>query len=349
VKAVVMDRVGPADALYWTEVPDSTPRRDECVVRVDACGACWHDVLVRSGVRTHGTEFPVILGHEVVGDIVAVGNEVTEFAVGDRVVTVQRERVCGACAECRSGRETRCAKQRFLGDLGLNGGYAEFVAISEASLVRVPDTLDSIDVAIAACVVGTQLNALRDIARLRIGETVLITGAGGGVGLHAVQLAAAMGARVIGLTSSAAKAPTVAAAGAHETVVYERGADFTAQVLDVTEGRGCDVVLENVGSAIFASSQRCVAPHGRFVIVGEISQQPVSVDLQDWRTRDFHLKVATSTSRAQLRDVLDLVALGHVTPSVERVMPTSQAAEAHRLMEAGAVTGRLLLVPDSGN
>jgi acryloyl-coenzyme A reductase len=342
-----MEAIGTADGLRWTDVPDSRPRRDECVIRVEACGACWHDVLVRSGVRTHGTEFPVILGHEVVGEIVEIGDEVTEFAVGDRVVTVQRERVCGACDECRSGRETRCARQRFLGDLGLNGGYAELVAIAESSLVKVPDSITSPDVAIAACVVGTQLNALRDVAHLQIGQSILITGAGGGVGLHAVQLARSMGAFVVGLTSSAAKADSIKQAGAHEVVAFERGTDFSAQVKAVTGGRGVDVVLENVGSAIFSSSVACLAPYGQIVLIGEITQRPVEINLQDWRMRDLRMVVATSTSRRQLKDVLNMVALGLVRPVVDRTMPMSEAAEAHRLMEAGSVTGRLLLVPDA--
>jgi len=347
MRAVVMEAIGPADGLQWATAPEPRPRRDECVVRVEACGACWHDVLVRSGVRTVGTLFPVILGHEVVGEVVEIGDEVTEFALGDRVVTVQRERVCGACDECRSGRETKCARQRFLGDLGLNGGYAELVAISEASLVKVPDSVTSPDVAIAACVVGTQLNALRDVARLQIGQSILITGAGGGVGLHAVQLARSMGAYVIGLTSAESKADSIKQAGAHEVVVFGRGTDFSPQVRAATGGRGVDVVLENVGSAIFESSVRCIAPHGQIVLIGEITQAPVTISLQDWRNRDLHLQVATSTSRRQLKDVLDLVALGLVNPVVDRTMPMSEAAEAHRLMEAGAVTGRLLLVPDA--
>jgi acryloyl-coenzyme A reductase len=347
MRAVVMEDRGPADGLTWTQVADPRPRRDECVIRVDACGVCWHDVLVRSGVRTAGTEFPVILGHEVVGEIVAVGDEVADFSVGDRVVTVQREYVCGSCDDCRSGFESKCTKQRFLGDLGLNGGYAELGAITEASLVRVPPKIESLDVAIAACVVGTQLNALRDVAVLRVGETVLITGAGGGVGLHAVELARAMGAYVIGVTSAAAKADAITKAGAHETVVFERGSDFSSQVLEITDGRGCDVVLENVGSAIFESSARCVAKHGRVVLVGEVTQRPVEFSLQEWRNKDARLLAATSTSRRQLREVLNLVALGLVSPVVERTMPMSQAAEAHRLIEAGAVTGRLLLVPDA--
>ena len=341
-----MEAIGPADGLRWTSAPEPRPRRDECVVRVEACGACWHDVLVRSGVRTQGTLFPVILGHEVVGEVVETGDEVTEFAMGDRVVTVQRERVCGACDECRSGRETKCARQRFLGDLGLNGGYAELAAISEASLVKVPASVTSPDVAIAACVVGTQLNALRDVAHLQIGQSILITGAGGGVGLHAVQLARSMGAYVVGLTSAASKADSIKQAGAHEVVVYGRGSDFSPAVRDATAGRGVDVVLENVGSAIFESSVRCIAPHGQIVLIGEITQAPVTISLQDWRNRDLHLQVATSTSRRQLRDVLNLVALGLVNPVVDRTMPMSEAAEAHRLMESSDHIGKIVLSVD---
>jgi D-arabinose 1-dehydrogenase-like Zn-dependent alcohol dehydrogenase len=313
---------------------------------VQACGACWHDVLVRSGASTEGTEFPVILGHEVVGVVAAVGDEVTEFSVGDRVVTVQREYVCGACRECRSGYEAKCPKKRFLGDLGLNGGYAELVAISEPSLVRVPAGVEELSVAVAACVIGTQLNALRDVANLQIGETVLVTGAGGGIGIHAVQLARMMGARVIGVTSSAGKAAAISAAGAHEVVVYERGADFSSRVLEVTDGRGCDVILENVGSALFESSLKCAAKHSRFVLVGDIAMQPVKLHLRDLRRQSVTIMGASSTSRAQLQDVMGLVQRGLVEPLVERTLPMSAAAQAHHLIEAGAVTGRLLLVPD---
>jgi acryloyl-coenzyme A reductase len=346
MKAVVMAERGPAELLAWTEVAEPVARRDECVVRVQACGACWHDVLVRSGGSIDGTEFPVILGHEVVGVVAAVGDDVTEFAIGDRVVTVQREYVCGACRECRSGYEAKCAKKRFLGDVGLNGGYAELVAISESSLVRVPAGVEELSVAIAACVIGTQLNALRDVANLQIGETVLITGAGGGIGIHAVQLARTMGARVIGLTSSPGKAAAIAAAGAHEVVVFDRGADFSSQVLEVTDGSGCDVILENVGSALFESSLKCAAKHSRFVLVGDIAMQPVKLHLRDLRRQAVTIMGASSTSRAQLEDVMELVQRGLVAPLVERTLPMSAAAEAHRLIEAGAVTGRLLLVPD---
>lgn len=346
MKAVVAAQPGAAGNLRWTEAPEPTIGPADCLVRVEACGVCMHDVLVRNGSRTKRVEFPVIPGHEVVGCVESVGDDVSEFAKGDRVVTVQREYVCGACRDCRSGHETKCSRQRFLGDVGLNGGYSELVRIAESSLVHVPLRVSTRAVAVASCVLGTELNAVRDVAGVRLGETVLVTGAGGGVGLHAVQLARVMGARVIAVTTSIGKRDVILEAGANEVVVSERGADFSRAVSDLTDGCGCDVVIENVGSAIFASSIKCAARYGRFVLVGEVVRREVSIDLRDLRDRAIRILTASSTSRNQLVDVIGLISSGLVRPFIERELPMSAAAEAHRQVEAGAATGRILLTPD---
>jgi acryloyl-coenzyme A reductase len=349
MKAVVAHKTGPPEVMRWTDVPPPTPRFDECLIQVEACGACMHEVLVRRGDRPQGAGFPLIPGHEVVGEIVVVGAEVTDFVVGDRVVTNQRQRVCGKCRECRLGRETRCARKVFLGDTGLNGGYAELVAVSDGSLVKVPPGLDSPAVAIASCAIGTQLNALRDVARLELGETVLVTGAGGGVGLHAIQLAKVAGARVIAQTTSPGKVGAVRAAGADEVLLVRRGEDYADEVMAATGGRGCDVVLENVGAVSFTSSVRAVALHGRLVLVGEVQRTPPSIqaDLLGWRARDITIRSAASTTKRQLEDVLNLVERGLVTPVVTDTLPMSQAPRAHEILEGGSATGRILLIPET--
>lgn len=351
MKAVVADHPGGPDVLQWTEVPVPEVAADECLVRVEACGACMHEVLVRRGDKKVGVKFPVIPGHEVVGVVTAVGDDVEDFAIGDRVVTSQRQRVCGKCRECRYGRESRCAKMTFLGDVGLNGGYAEFVSISDGSLVRLPPSVTSNAVAVAACGIGTQLNALRDVAQLRIGETVLVTGAGGGVGLHAVQLARAFGARVLGQTTSAEKVEAVRAAGAHEVVLSDRGADFSGEVARLTSQQGCDVVLENVGSPSFPFAVQSLAMHGRLVIVGEVKQNPPAVEahLTQWRARDLTIRGAASTTRKQVEEVVTLVERGLVVPTVTQTLPMSEAGKAHQMLEDGSVTGRLLLIPDNAS
>jgi NADPH:quinone reductase-like Zn-dependent oxidoreductase len=237
----------------------------------------------------------------------------------------------------------------FLGDIGLNGGYAELVAVSDGSLVKVPAGLTSPDVAVASCAIGTVLNALRDVAHLELGETVLVTGAGGGIGLHAIQLAKASGARVVAQTTSPGKVDAVKEAGADEIVLVERGVDYAKNVMDVTGGKGCDVVLENVGAASFVSSVNTVGLHGRLVLIGEVQKTPppVVADLVGWRGRDISILSAASTTKRQLEDVLTLMERGVVTPVVTDTLPMSEAPRAHEILESGSVTGRILLVPDT--
>ncbi|WP_067464562.1 alcohol dehydrogenase catalytic domain-containing protein [Actinomadura macra] len=349
MKAVVALQTGPPSVMKWTDAEPPSPAPDECVVRVEACGACMHEVLVRRGDRAQGTGFPIIPGHEVVGEVVEVGAAVADFAVGDRVVANQRQRVCGKCRECRSGRETRCPRKVFLGDIGLNGGYAELVAVSDGSLVKVPPGITSPDVAVASCAIGTQLNALRDVAHLELGETVLVTGAGGGVGLSAIQLAKASGARVVAQTTSRTKVEAIQEAGADEIVLVERGVDYSKDVLEVTDGRGCDIVLENVGAVSFLSSVKTLALHGRLVLVGEVQKvpPPVEVDLVGWRGRDISIRSAASTTRRQLEDVLTLMERGLVRPVVTETLAMSEAPRAHEILESGSATGRILLIPDA--
>jgi acryloyl-coenzyme A reductase len=349
VKAIVAARPGSASELVWTEVPEPLPGPLDCLIKVEACGVCMHDVLVRTARRQAGVDFPVILGHEVIGTVVRVGSLVTNIAVGQRVVTVQREFVCGECRECRSGHESKCASRRFLGDSGLNGGYAELVRISAASIVSVPGSSPSPDLAVAACTIGTGLNAIRDVGNLRLGESVLITGAGGGVGLHAVQLARAAGALVIAVTSAQVKADVIKAAGADRVLVAARGTDFSKQVDDATKGRGCDLVIENVGSSTLPFSIRSVTNFGRVVLVGEMAWRPVDLDLVDLRARNVALFSASGTSRAQLQDVMELIERRLVRPCVDVRLPMQEAARAHELIESGQVAGRILLCNEDSN
>ena len=196
MKAVVVNKAGGLDALTYTDIPDPQPQGHELVLKVHSCGVCFHDVLTRNGTLKAGVSLPCVLGHEVAGTVLELGAQVKGFKVGDRVATTQRSYICGHCRFCRSGFEPLCAQRIFLGDVGLVGGYAQYLAISADCIAHVPDGVDLDHAAVAACAVGTVLNAVRDVGRVQMGETVLITGAGGGLGLHAIQLARLAGARV---------------------------------------------------------------------------------------------------------------------------------------------------------
>lgn len=333
MRALVVREPGPPSALQLEDVTTRLPGRREVRIAVMACGVCFHDVVTRNGAFRKEVVMPVIPGHEIAGVIEAVGADVVEFAVGDRVATTTHNHVCGRCRFCRSGRETSCEEGAFLGDAGLNGGYAELVCVDADAAVGLREDITFEDAAIAACAIGTELNAIRDVGGVRIGERVLVTGAGGGIGLHGIQIARLSGAFVLGLTTSADKAKSIREGGADEVIVASKGEDFSSAVRRVTDGRGVDVVIDNVGSPVFPSVRKSVSDGGRIVLVGQVNGDFVSMSPAQLFLRDTSLLSAKGVSRAQLIDVLDLIARRKVRPMVSEVFALESGAMAHALVE----------------
>ena len=346
MKAVVVNKAGGLDALTYTDIPDPQPQWHELVVKVHSCGVCFHDVLTRNGTLKAGVRLPCVLGHEVAGTVVELGAQVKGFKLGDRVATTQRSYICGHCRFCRSGFEPLCAQRVFLGDVGLVGGYAQYLAISSDCIAQVPDGVDLDHAAVAACAVGTVLNAVRDVGRVQMGETVLITGAGGGLGLHAIQLARLAGARVLAQTTSADKVELIRKMGAHEVVLHKRGEPFAPLVRDMTQGQGADVIIDNVGTVLFEDMRKSLAIQGRWLMIGQLTGDFVPFNPAQFFLKNQSLLSVTSTSRSQLEDVLTLMQRGQVTPVIERKLPLIEAAQAHQAVEAGRTTGRWLLSPN---
>lgn len=345
MRAMVVTSPGDADALVLTDVPMPELRPNDIRIKVEACGVCFHDVVTRNGVLKRGILMPVIPGHEISGIVESVGPLVRDFKAGDRVCTVQRRHICGHCKYCRSGRETSCDEREFLGDWGLNGGYAEYVCVEEDNVAHVPDGIPLDEASVVACVIGTELNAVRDVAQVRPGDRVLVTGAGGGLGIHGIQLARASGAFTIGLTTTESKAQLIRDAGAHEVVIAGRNEDFSHAVKALTDGEGVDVVIDNVGSPLFQPTRKSLAMGGRWIFVGQLTGDFVQLNPAQLFMRDISIRSVKSTSLAQLRDCLRMVALGQVRPVITDRLPLEMAAEAHRMVESGRSTGRILLMP----
>jgi acryloyl-coenzyme A reductase len=349
MRAIVQSCTGGPEVLELREVPEPEMRPTDVLIRVGTCGVCYHDVVVRNGTFRLNVDMPLITGHEVSGIVEKVGSLVRRFQPGDRVCTVQRRSVCGQCRECRSGHEAACRNQEFMGDAGLNGGYAELVAVSEDCVAHVPPSVDLTEAAIVACAVGTVLNAIRDVGQVKLGETVLITGANGGLGVHAIQIARASGAHVIAITSQEAKVPTLTALGAHEVVVTPHGTDFSSKVRALTDGEGVNVAIDCVGSSVFDSIRRSMARHGRWVLVGALSGEKVPFNPAQLFLNAISMLSAVSCSRHQLEDALTLVARGLVRPQIGSVLPLEKAAEAHAILEQQRPTGRIVLRPNIDN
>lgn len=345
MRAVVALRSGPPEVLQVADVASREPRPREVRIAVAACGVCFHDVVVRNGTFRRGVEMPVILGHEVAGTVERIGSKVRGLRRGDLVCTTTHSHVCGDCRHCLSGHETSCPDRVFLGDAGLNGGYAELVCVDADAVQKVPAGVAVEEASIVACSIGTELNAVRDVGRVTLGERVLVTGAGGGLGLHGVQLAHLAGAFTIAVTTTASKAACIRAAGADEVIVVERGASFSDSVRRVTDDRGVDVAIDNVGSPVFEAVRRSMADCGRIVLVGQVTGDFLSINPAQLFLRNVSVLSAKGVSRTQLSDALDLVTRRRIKPVVEDVLRLGDAGKAHRRVEAGAATGRLVLCP----
>lgn len=341
MKAVVLREFGGPDNLELSELPDPEPGPGEVLLRVRACGVCYHDVIARRGDL--GGRTPFVLGHEVVGEVIEVGEGVRGWRVGDRAATLQRMS-CGDCVHCRSARNSLCrVDRRFFGE-EIQGGYAPLMTAPVLGLCHVPGTLSWPDAAIACCTTGTAVHVCRTRGRVERGETVLVTGASGGVGLQAVQLCAHDGANVVAVTSSEAKVRAIRAAGAHHIVVAP-DLDFAHEVKRITRGTGVDLAIEIVGSATFKQTLRCMAPGGRVVVVGNLDTGTFDLNPGLVIVKELEILGSYATTRDELAVALDLMAHGYVRSCVTEVVPLAEAARIHSRLENREIAGRVVLVP----
>lgn len=322
--------------------PVPEPTADQLLVRVAACGICGHDVLARKGLLA--AKPGQVLGHEIAGRVEAVGPAGDTSWVGRRVALVQRF-PCGTCAECVAGHTNTCrGGPGFYGE-DLPGGYAEYVLAGPLNAVALPDTIDDVSGAILSCALGTGLHALRR-TRTAAGDVVLVTGASGGVGVHTVRIAAALGAAVIAVTSSESKKQALLDSGAHAVVTVAEGAPAVrAAAADLGRPRGADVAIETTGTPTFGLSLKALAPHGRLAVVGNTDPGAVEVHLGLLIVKELEIVGSAHANRRELLDVVDLVSSGQVTPVPPRVWSLDDVAAAHAAVESGALVGRAVVRP----
>jgi D-arabinose 1-dehydrogenase-like Zn-dependent alcohol dehydrogenase len=342
MRALIVEKPGTPPVLSVVQAPDPVPGPGEALVQVAACGFCHHDLLVMKGVLRRGVKPRLILGHEVAGTVVQLGEGVSTLRAGDRVVSILTN-ACGSCDRCGRGREHRCRLGEGIGH-GRDGGFAEYLAVSEHSLVSVPEGVDLTSASLFACPMGVALQAVQQVARVRPGETVVVTGAGGGLGVHAVQIGAALEGQVMAVTSSPEKEGRLTELGASQ-VLETAPLDFDEMVLALTEDEGAGVVIDTVGSALFPATWRSLGQYGRLVLLGEVAGGPVSLDLAEIIFRDARILGSSGVSRALVQQVADMVVRGVLKPVVSQSLPLEQAATAFDLLSSRSVLGRLVLLP----
>jgi D-arabinose 1-dehydrogenase-like Zn-dependent alcohol dehydrogenase len=337
VNALVLDRPGPPDAFHWRAVSDPEPKGSEVVVDVRASGVCHHDVLARQGAFAR-TTWPAVLGHEVAGTVRAVGPAVSALREGDRVV-VATIWSCGDCAECRGGHDQLCRHGRGVFGETVHGGYADRLLAPEHALLRVPDALSYAEAAVIPCALGTAYRAVSGLG-LAADEPLVITGAGGGVGLHAIVVAAALGLRAIAVTGSPAKEPALRAAGAADVVVRTKGG-YARQVRQLVPD-GVAAVIDPTSAAL-ADSLRCLRRRGRVVIVGNVGGAVTAIEPALMIMKELGVVTSRGASRRQLELLLGLAATGTMRPVLASPRPAEDIPELHRAIERRDATGKLVV------
>ena len=296
-----------------------------------------------AGVLRRGVAPAVVLGHEISGVVEETGSQVTSLNPGDHVASILTE-ACGHCDRCNAGREHRCRNGQGIGH-GRDGGFAEFTALSEHSLVKLPDGLEPVSSSLLACPVGVAIHAVQVTAQVKPGQTVVVTGAGGGLGSHAVQAASALEAHVIAVSSSPDKEAALLELGASEVLV-EGELDFAELVMALTGDKGADVVIDTVGSALYPSTLTSLAQYGRLVLLGEIVGKNIDLNLAEIIFRDTTILGTSGVSRAMIEQAASMVLDGKIRPVVSAELPLEQAEEGYRLITERKSMGRIVLIPN---
>ena len=346
MKAIVFSEQGSVEVLRYTDVPKPVLDTDEVLINVKACAVNYLDLHARRNrpeiaAKLSQGDTPHILGSDIAGTIAEVGAAVDSITVGDRVVLAPCI-PCGACSDCHRGDENLCDTQVLIG-FQTNGGYAEYVKAPAINAIQIPETLSFVNAAVMPIAYLTAWHMLTVRAQLRPGEDVLILGVGGGVGSAGLQIAKLSGARVFATASSDEKLARARKMGADVTINY-KDTDFSEAVLDVTDGRGVDVVLEHVGAATWEQSIASLAKNGRLVSCGVTTGNIGEINIRRLYQKQITIMGSALGTVTELRTLVNLAGLRKLEPIIDRTLPLDRADEAHLLLENRKNFGKVVLV-----
>ncbi|MCZ6640779.1 MAG: NADPH:quinone oxidoreductase family protein [Gammaproteobacteria bacterium] len=322
MKAVLCKAFGPPESLVLEQVTPPVPARNEVLVNVHSSALNFPDVLMLEGKYQSQPPFPFSPGGEISGTIVATGEEVSGFQVGDAVFA----------------------------SVGY-GGFAEQITVNEQALRVKPERMSFEQAAGISTTYGTSYYALKQRASLQPDENLLVLGAGGGVGISAVELGKVLGARVIAAASSTEKLQAAKKAGADELIDYSDG-ELKDKVKELTGGKGADVIYDPVGGALFDQCMRCINWYGRVLVIGfaagDIPRLPTNLVLLKscqvvgvyygaWSAR------SVDESSANFKEILELFEQGKIDPLVGKVYPLEQYADALRCLSERQAIGKVVV------
>jgi 2-desacetyl-2-hydroxyethyl bacteriochlorophyllide A dehydrogenase len=339
MKAMVLESYN-AD-LKLSSLPEPEPGPGDIVVKVRACGMCQTDIKLVSGQLGPSIKLPRVPGHEVAGEIVALGKNVRGLTLGDKGVAFHII-PCGNCELCLIGRENLCTSIRRIG-FELSGGFAEYLAMPAANFCSFEVEIPFDRMAILPDAVATPYHALERLARLGMGNSVLIIGLGG-LGIHAAQIALKMGANVLAADVNEAAIELAKSFGV-EWTTNPLKEDSQKKVKDFTRGRGVDVVLDGVGrKESVAWAMGCLKKGGHYFSLGYDPVNPVCFNMLDVHNNEWTIHGIKATTRQELREVVSIVERGLIKPYVSKTLPLEKANEGLAAIKMGQSLGRTVLV-----
>jgi NADPH:quinone reductase-like Zn-dependent oxidoreductase len=342
MQAIVIQEHGGPDALELLERPDPEPGPGEVRVRVRAAAINFLDVWVRKGVPGVRYPLPLIPGSDGAGLVDKVGAGVTGLEPGAPCL-VAPGLACNVCEACSRGDDHLC---RYYGILGehRDGTCADFIVVPVRSILPKPENLSFEEAAAIPLPFLTAWHMLMARAKLQPGETILIHAAGSGVSTAGIQIADMLGARIIVTAGSDEKLERAKEMGA-ETGINYRTQDFSQEVRGLTGKRGVDVILDHIGQDTWEGNIKSLAKGGRLAFCGNTSGSEATTSLPHVFFKSLSILGSTMGSRSELFEVLRMVEREALSPVIDRVLPMSQVAEGHRLLEERQVFGRVVLTP----
>jgi NADPH:quinone reductase-like Zn-dependent oxidoreductase len=342
MKALYFNEHGDLDVIQYGDVADPKPGVGEILVRVRACAINHLDIWVRRGWPGLKLELPHWCGADVAGEIIELGKGVSGWEIGQRVVVDPGINILED-EFTRRGEFTLSPGYLVLGEQ-VRGGAAEYLAVPAHNLAMMPEDLDYPDAAAPLLVSLAAWRMLIHRGKLRAGESVLVVGAGGGVNSMAIQIAKLAGASVYVVAGNKQKADRALELGA-DTILDRSKVDWVREIYKLTDKRGVDVVVDNVGKDTINSSMKAVARGGRIVIIGNTSGPHSEIDIRFIFGKQISLIGSTMGTHQDFRDVTTLLWSGKLHPLIDRVMPLSRGKEAYAILERGEQFGKIVLTP----
>jgi len=329
MKAVPFYQHGPIDVLKYEDFPDPVAGENEVIVDIEYCGVNHLDIWTRMGIAGKKIQLPHVCGCDIVGT-----------AKGQRVMTYPGIS-CGECQFCKSRRENLCSEFAMIGGMSdWNGGYAECVAVPARNIIKLPSALKSEAAATLAVSYLVAWNMLKtnDVGK---GKTILVYGSAGGVGMATIQLAKALGAKVITTVSGESKQNFAKKLGANH-VIDRTSQNIVEEVRRIIPA-GVDVVIDHGGAATWPASIAALRQGGRMAVCGMTSGNEATVPVRMFYSKQIIMTGALLGTRAQLQELIRFVVRKNIRPVIDSVFPLQEAKEAHGKIEADVHMGKILL------